>query len=136
MSLVPYKAVVPVPSIDSGPFWAGCNEGKLLLQRCKECERRFYYARRLCPFCGGDAPDWVSACGRGTLFSVSEVHTSFFGPDWDDQLPYTVALIDLEEGPRMLSRLVLKPHETPHIGDPVHVVFVNVDGQNLPFFEL
>jgi hypothetical protein len=79
---------------------------------------------------------WKVSTGEGKIFSFSEVCISFFGPLWDDQLPYTVALIDLQEGPRMLSRLVLEPGQQPKIGDRVDVIFVEVQGKKLPFFKL
>lgn len=130
------KAMLPSPSVDSVTFWDGCDNGTLLLQRCAECSKTFYYARRLCPHCGSQDLSWEASSGTGTIFSFSEVHVSFFGHDWDDQLPYVVALIDLQEGPRMLSRLLLQPGQQPCIGDRANVVFVEIEGRKLPFFAL
>ena len=70
--------------------------------------------------------------GRGTVFSFSDVQVSFYGTAWESQLPYTVILVDLDEGPRMLSRLVGKGVA---IGDKVQVHFVEVEGHRLPYFE-
>ncbi|TAL82626.1 MAG: hypothetical protein EPN62_04005 [Candidimonas sp.] len=136
MNSISYKSLLPTPSIDSAPFWAGCNREILLLQHCADCNTRFYFARRLCPACGGQRLDWEPSTGTGTIFSFSEVHVSFFGPEWNTELPYTVVLIDLDEGPRMLSRLVGRNSSEVKIGDRVKVFFVEAENQKLPFFTL
>ena len=94
-----------------------------------------YFPRRACPHCGASSLRWAQASGRGRVFSFSEVHVSFYGPEWNSELPYTLALIDLEEGPRMLSRMMGDTSEI-RIGDSVQVVFVDVENQKLPFFQL
>ena len=131
-----FKAVMAPATSDSVPFWEACNQGKLLLQHCAACDARCYYPRRLCPVCGAPEPGWTESGGRGTIFSFSEVHTSFFGPDWREELPYTVILVDLDEGPRMLSRLIGDDRAKVAIGARVALKFVDVDGQRLPFFQL
>ncbi|WP_442595034.1 Zn-ribbon domain-containing OB-fold protein [Parapusillimonas sp. JC17] len=136
MSTIDIRANFLTPTVDSEPFWAACDREVLSLQRCTACERFVYYARRLCPHCGESNLSWEPTSGKGTIFSHSEVRVSFFGPDWQDQLPYTVALIDLAEGPRMLSRLLLKPDQQARIGDEVEVSFVEVRGRKFPFFKL
>ncbi len=128
-------AELPTPTVDSAPFWEGCNAESLLLQRCGECRHLFYFARRLCPACGATELTWESSTGRGTIYSFSEVHVAFQGPDWNSQIPYTVILVDLDEGPRMLSRwLAPEGSSLPAIGDQVRVTFPAVNGQKLPFF--
>lgn len=136
MSNLVYKSHLPAPTVDSVPFWEACNHGALLLQRCGECGLRFYYPRRVCPGCGGQQLAWEPSAGKGTVFSFSEVHVSFFGPEWESELPYTVVLIDLDEGPRMLSRLIGDDRGKVRIGDRVQVVFIEVERQKVPFFEL
>lgn len=125
-------AELPQPTRDSEPFWEGCNAEQLLLQRCGECNHIFYYPRRLCPTCGSTTLQWEQSRGRGRIYSFSEVHVPFQGPQWTSQLPYTVVLVDLDEGPRMLSRwLGTAP---PCMGQVVHVCWPRVDHQKLPFF--
>lgn len=128
-------AVLPKPTVDSTPFWEGCNGEQLLLQRCTQCRHVFYFARRLCPACGGGELAWEASQGRGSVYSFSEVHVPFQGPEWASQLPYTVVLVDLDEGPRMLSRWLGPKGTTPAIGQRVRVRFPEVDGQKLPFFD-
>lgn len=125
-------AELPRPTRDSQPFWEGCNAERLLLQRCGECRHLFYYPRRLCPACGATALQWEQASGHGRIYSFSEVHVPFQGPQWAGQVPYTVVLVDLDEGPRMLSRwLGAAP---PSMGQRVRVHWPRVEHQKLPFF--
>lgn len=127
-------AELPKPTMDSRPFWEGCNEEKLLLQRCAGCQNVFYYARRLCPSCGGGELAWEPSAGRGCVYSLSEVHVPFQGPAWASQVPYTVLLVDLDEGPRMLSRWLGPAGSPPKIRQRVRACFPAVGGQKLPFF--
>jgi uncharacterized protein len=131
-----FKAVLPKPSIDSARFWAACNEEQLLLAHCKSCAHVFYYPRLMCPNCGGRELGWRTSKGVGAVYSYSHVLTSFWGDAWQSELPYTVILVDLDEGPRMLSRLVGERREQVASGARVLVAFQSVQGQKLPFFRL
>ncbi|KAA0578564.1 OB-fold domain-containing protein [Azospirillum sp. B21] len=73
--------------------------------------------------------------GRGTVFSHSHVHVAFQGGAWSGQLPYTVVLVDLAEGPRMLSRLIGADAPAVRGGDAVSVVFPQIGDRRYPFFE-
>ena len=90
----------------SAPFWEGCNDGRLMLQRCAgaDCERYVYYPRACCPHCGSGDLDWVEASGRGRVVSWTMVHRPHhagFGPE----APYAFLAVALAEGPLMYSRL-------------------------------
>lgn len=128
-------AILPEPTKVSEPFWDGCQRGELLLQRCGKCRKVFFYPRICCPECGGQALGWTKSRGRGRIVSYTKVFVSFNGTFWQSQLPYTVLLIDLEEGPRMLSRLV-GPDEGMCSGAEVEVEFVRIRGTALPYFRL
>lgn len=126
-------AILPKPTTETASFWEGCDRGELLLRRCKACDKRSYYPRRLCPYCGSQHLSWERAAGRGTVYSHSQVCISFYGRAWESQVPYTVVLVDLDEGPRMLSRLV--PGSAPvRSGSRVALEFVEVEGHKLPYF--
>lgn len=127
-------AELPTPTEDSQPFWDGCNRHELLLQHCAGCSHVFYYARRLCPSCGSTQLSWKPSAGRGRVYSYSQVHVPFQGPHWQSQLPYCVVLIDLQEGPRLLSRWLAPKAQVPEIGQSALVAFVKVGQQHLPFF--
>ena len=95
----------------------------------------FYYARRLCPACGSTQLSWQASSGKGRVYSYSQVQVAFQGPHWQSQLPYTVVLIDLDEGPRMLSRWLGPSDQLPRVGQRARVIFAEVQGQRLPYFE-
>lgn len=128
-------AELPQPTVDSQPFWEGCQREQLMLQHCTDCGHVFYYARRLCPACGGMQLSWQASSGKGQVYSYSQVQVAFQGPHWQSQLPYTVVLIDLEEGPRMLSRWHGPKGQVPQVGQRAQVTFPEVQGQRLPYFQ-
>jgi uncharacterized OB-fold protein len=115
----------------SKPFWANLAAGRLVLPRCRDCGSVFFFPRRLCPTCWSDAIEWVPSTGAGTVFARSEVHVAFQGISPAD-LPFSVALIDLDDGVRMPGRLdhgELEPEI--QIGDRVQLRF-----SDDPMFEL
>jgi uncharacterized protein len=123
----PTHAVALEPTPDSEAFWAACQDGRLLLRLCHSCESVFYYPSR--------DLEWTEASGRGTVHTHTTVHTSFYGPDWEDDIPYTVLLVDLAEGPRMLSRLV-GDDSALRTGASVSVRFYDIGSRRYPFFAL
>ena len=127
-------APLPRTTDFSAAFWDHADRGELALPECGDCRHLYYPPRRFCPACAGDQIGWRVLSGRGRVFSHSTVLTSFHGQDWVGQLPYIAALIDLEEGPRMLSRIV--GAETVTSGDAVTAEFVPVQGRRLPYFRL
>jgi uncharacterized OB-fold protein len=129
------KAILPVPKGDSAEFWAACNRRQLLLRSCDDCRAIFHYPRIACPRCGSRRLGWVESRGEGTVFSFTDVQISFYGPTWESEVPYTIVLVDLDEGPRMLSRLA-GGGAPARIGARVRVEFVTAEGQALPFFRV
>lgn len=127
-------AILPKPSTESAPFWEACDRGELRLQRCARGGHLFYFPRLYCPTCGDRELRWESCIGTGTVFSFSHVHVSFHGPKWESQLPYCVVSVDLDEGPRLLSRLIGADRNDVRIADRVTVEFVAFEGHKLPFF--
>jgi uncharacterized OB-fold protein len=129
------RAVLPKPTAASAPFWEACDREELMLPVCEACAHVFYYPRIHCPACGSRRVGWQRGCGRGTVFSFTHVAVSFHGPDWESQLPYTVVLVDLEEGVRMVSRLIGDTRADVRTGDAVTVTFPLIEGRRLPYFE-
>jgi uncharacterized OB-fold protein len=86
------------------PYWEGLQSGKLMLPHCTSCDRTFFFPRRWCPHCWSDAVTWRQASGEGTLYSRATVRMPFEGRS-PDEIPYTVALVDLDEGVRIPGRL-------------------------------
>lgn len=124
---------VPLPDADSRPYWQAAREGRLRVQRCLACGKGIFYPRSICPACGGDRLEWIDASGRGQVYTYTVVRRA---PEpFTAETPYVVALVDLREGVRMLSRVVGCPPEGVRIGMPVRVDFQPVtDEIALPVF--
>lgn len=105
---------LPAPDADTATFWHGLREGKLLLQHCRRCRNVQYYQQATCRECGSDDLEHRPASGRGKVHSFSVVHRAP-GPAFKEDVPYAVLLVELAEGPRMLSTLTG--------GDPKDVTF-------------
>jgi len=125
----------PVVNADSAPYWEGARDGKLLLQRCSDCGTLRFFPRYLCTECGSDNTGWIEAAGQGTVHSFTVVHRAAF-PEFQERTPYVVALIDLKEGPRMMSNIVGADALDVAIGDAVTVEFETRgdDGAKVPQF--
>jgi uncharacterized protein len=94
----------PEPTEVSRPYWDALREGHLVFQRC-DCGHVWLPARRLCPACLKPSVRWERASGRGRLVSWVVYHTAYH-PAFASRLPYNVALVELEEGPRLLTNMV------------------------------
>lgn len=96
---------LPAPDADTARFWQGLREGKLLLQHCDDCRHVQYYQQALCRACGSENLVHRPASGRGKVHSFSVVHRAP-GPAFKADVPYAVLLVELAEGPRMISTYV------------------------------
>lgn len=109
---------------------AALAEGKFLIQKCNGCGQHIYFPREVCPHCGSDAVQFASPSGQGTVYAVTTVRRKpAEGGD------YNVSLIDLDEGPRLMSRVDnLKPDEVK-IGQRVSARVVVADGKGVVVFD-
>lgn len=127
-------APIPHPDPDTAPFWAATLAGRLDLQRCDACRRIVVYPRARCPYCHADALTWTTMSGRGTVYASTIVYRpadESFAAD----VPYVVALVDLEEGARLMTRIVDCPPASVRTGMAVAVRFRPVsDEAALPVF--
>jgi uncharacterized OB-fold protein len=115
-------------------FFAAAAAGRLELQRCAACAKTWFYPRPACVACGAETYAWIVASGRGTLHSFSIVHRAP-SEAFRARVPYVVALIDLDEGPRMMANIVGDDALEAAIGDPVEVLFEDRgEGRRLPQF--
>ena len=120
----------PIPDAVTRPFWEGIVEGALRIQRCAGCGRHVFYPRAVCPHCGGADLEWVEAAGSGRVHSFTVVHRA--PPDYRDEVPYVIALVDLDEGVRMMTRLVDVEPAAVSVDLPVEVA---IQGEpRLPYF--
>ncbi len=122
MSETTYAKPLPVITEESRPFWEGCRQGKLMLQRCVRCQQYQFYPRLYCVQCGMDTPAWVEVSGRGTIYSYTIIRQNK-SPEFRNDVPYNVAIVQLAEGPRMLSNIVDIDYDKLRVDMPVTVVF-------------
>lgn len=130
----PAKAV-PIATPVTKPFWEGTAAGELRVQRCGACQTAFLYPRIRCPKCGSEQVAWIRASGRGRLYSYVINHMA--APGWQGEVPYVIAVVQLEEGPRMLSNLVgIAPDPAAlHLDMPLEVTFQPRGNMMLPLFK-
>jgi uncharacterized OB-fold protein len=115
------KRPAPVITEDAAAFWEGTGNHQLLLQRCDECSAVQFPHRVVCTSCGSRKLVVVEAAGTGTVYSFTEVRRPP-APEFQEYVPYVVALVDLDEGPRMMTNLVGESG-TPSVGMRVTVDF-------------
>ncbi|NUP66014.1 MAG: Zn-ribbon domain-containing OB-fold protein [Nonomuraea sp.] len=125
----------PKPTPDTQPFWDGTAAGELRIQRCQTCARHYFYPRPSCPHCGSDDVEWVRATGRATLYSYVINHRP--APGFEGEGPYAIAVVELEEGVRMMTNIVgvaNTPDDLP-LDMELQVVFEQRGDVHVPLFE-
>jgi len=128
--------VTATPDIDAftRPYWDAAAEGRLLLRRCRACARPHHYPREFCPHCWSEDVDWEPASGRATLYTWSVVHRNDL-PPFGERVPYVAAVVDLAEGPRMMTQVVDVPEDDLRADMALEVVFrTGDDGVAVPVF--
>ncbi len=113
---------VPVPTKETQPYWDGCKQHELRVQKCAGCGHHQFYPRLYCTACMSDRVEWVKTSGRAKVLSYTIIYrpvTQAFA----DNVPYVVALVTLDEGPQMMTNIVGCEPEKVHIGMPVQVTF-------------
>ncbi|MDT3446813.1 OB-fold domain-containing protein [Pseudofrankia sp. BMG5.37] len=126
---------LPRPTPETQRFWDGAAAGELWIQRCVTTGKYFFYPRDYSPFVTGGAVEWVKASGNATLYSYNIVHRP--APGFEDRAPYALAVVELEEGPRMMTNIV-GIENTPEnliLDMALRVTFEQRDGMALPVFE-
>lgn len=120
-----YAKPLPVPGPESRAFWDFIRRHALRLQQCAACRQYWFPPSNICPECLSDAWDWAPASGRGTLFSFVVMHRPYH-PGFKADVPYNVAVIELEEGPRFVSNVVGCTNEDLYVGMPMAITFDDV----------
>ena len=130
--------VMPTPTLPAittltRPYWDAAAQGRLLLPKCKACDRHFFRPEVACTHCFATGWQWIEATGRGTLYSYSVLHKA---PAPGFQVPLVLAIVELDEGPCVFSNLVGCEQADIRIGMPLRVRFEQVAvGVHLPRFE-
>jgi len=131
-----YTKPLPTLNDENRPFWDACRAGRLSLQKCAACAHMRYPISAVCPRCLSTEFNWADMSGRGTVFSYIVFHQAYH-PGFKGELPYNVALVQLEEGPRMFSNIVGTPNSEVRVGDAVQAVFDPVTPEvTIPRFRL
>ena len=126
---------LPEPTELSRGFWEAAGRRQLVAQRCSECRRWRHYPQLRCPFCHSKAWNWEPLSGRGTVYTFTITHQAFHAY-WQDRVPYAVAIIELEEGIRMVSDFHTEDIELLRIGTRVEVIFEDGPEFTLPRFRI
>ena len=132
------KYVKPLPQPDpvTQPYWDSLKAHEMQIQRCNDTGKFFFYPRGISPYTLSDNISWEKVSGKGTLYAYTIVQNQR-QPGFAEEVPYIVAMIDLEEGPRMMTNLIdIEPTpETVKIGMAVEIVYDDVtDEITLPKF--
>ena len=124
---------LPEADLDTQPFWDGCQDDKFLVPRCRACGKARWPPGPMCPDCQSSETDWTESTGRGSVYSwiVAEHPVD---PVLVDQVPYVVALIELEEGVRVVGNIEGCRPEEVVAGMAVELFFEDVEGMRLPNF--
>jgi uncharacterized OB-fold protein len=123
------ERAIPSPPVnaENQAFFDAARAGRLLVGRCAACGEFHYYPRAVCPFCASADTEWVTAQGRGRIYSFSVMRRA--------EAPYAIAYVTLAEGVTMLTNLVDCDFDRLRIGDPVRVVFKTAEGgESIPMF--
>lgn len=127
----------PIPRLDhlSEHFWKSVNAGKLLIQKCPECEHFQFYPRALCTQCGA-TPEWFETAGRGTVYTYTVIRQNGAKP-FSAILPYVVAMIELAEGPKIMGNVTHCDPDVVCIGMEVSFYPVSMTEEiGIPFWRL
>ncbi len=131
-----YNLPLPVKQPESDYYWDKAKEHELWLRKCNACSKAYFYPRDFCPSCHSKDVAWVQSSGKGTLYAFSIVHRS--PPPFRERCPYVVALVEVEDGARIPTSLVIDDPspENIKIGMAVEVVFDDVtEDTTLPKFK-
>jgi uncharacterized OB-fold protein len=107
---------------ETRPWWDAARAGTLLIRRCEDCDRPHFYPRPFCPTCWSENVSWLPASGAATLYTYSVVRFNDL-PPFGDRVPYVAAIVELAEGPRMMTNLVDCAIEDVAIGMTLTVTF-------------
>lgn len=116
---------LPSPAPESVPYWEAARQHRLTLQRCNACARFWFPPSQACPHCMAADFEWTAVSGHGKVYSFVTFHRVYH-PAFAGEVPYVVALVELEEGPRLLTNIVGVRPDAVTCEMPVKVVFDDV----------
>ena len=117
-----YNKPIPEITLLTEPFWKGLRSRELRIQACTDCSSMRFTPKELCPDCSSLNYVWQKVSGLGTVYSYTTIHGGV-GPAFRDDIPFVTVIVELDEGPRMMSHLINCLPESVQIGMRVSVVF-------------
>ncbi len=122
-----YNKPIPVPQGESDVYWHKAKEHELWLRKCNSCDTAYFYPRDISPCCFSKDTDWIKASGKASLFTYGIVQR---GPQlvFVDAVPFVTAIVELEEGPKMATNIVIDnpTFDNLQIGMDLEVVFEDI----------
>lgn len=129
------RSDLPLIEAESRPYWDAAAEGRFLIRTCNACGEVHHYPRPFCPSCWSDDVEWTEASGEATLYTWSVVHRNDMVP-FDQLVPYVPAVVDLAEGPRVMTNVVDVEPDSLEIGMALTVTFrQQADDLTVPVFK-
>jgi uncharacterized OB-fold protein len=131
----PYSGPLPKPTPETRPFWDAAKQHRLVIQACDDCGARYFYPRPLCPACLSRRVRWIDASGRARLHTFVINHRPPRG--FPIAAPYVLGIVELDEGPRMMSVIVGVPADPAGLRCdlPLEVTFEDITAEiTLPRF--
>ena len=126
---------MPTMSGETRPYWEACRRGQLLVQQCDSCLQFQFYPRAICAACFSSDVRWVQSSGRGTVWSFTVTRQNRT-PGFAEDVPYVLALVELDGGVKMFTNIVGCPPQDVHIGMAVEVTFIRASDQiSVPYFK-
>lgn len=113
---------IPTVEDETRPYWEAAKAGRLLIKKCNGCGEVHHYPRPFCPICWSEDVEWQEVSGNGTLYTYSIVFRNDL-PPFDQWGAYIPAIVELDEGPRLMTNIVDTPTDSLRIGMPVEVRF-------------
>ncbi|HEV7854899.1 MAG TPA: Zn-ribbon domain-containing OB-fold protein [Mycobacterium sp.] len=123
------RADIPIIDAASAPYWDGARQGRLLIAECGACGTVHHYPRPFCPHCWSDDVHPLRASGTGTLYTYSTVYANDL-PPFRERLPYVAAIVELAEGPRVMTTIEGAQPEALRVGMAVTASFRPVDADD------
>lgn len=118
---------LPDPDADTSEYWRRLREHELWIPWCDDCGRAFFRPRPFCPRCL-DRSTWKRSTGHGVVYAFTVVHRAPI-PWFKDKIPYVVALVEVDEGCRILGQITSDESKAPAVGAEVSAEFVDVNDQ-------
>jgi uncharacterized protein len=132
-----YQKPIPLVTPESERYWQGCKQHQLWMRYCNPCAKPYFYPRDVCPACGSRDVDWKQMSGRGQIFTFAIAHRAPT-PGFRGDVPFVTAIVELDEGPRMMTNIVsVEPDPAKiKVGMAVEVTFEDITEEiSLPKFK-